>query len=120
MLTRHSGSSFGHWGVTPVTSVGSTDYLDGLIIANTPQLILSWSYFAYNSLLTRIHVEKELNLYSRSFKPLRVSFPKGMQIATWRLQLPYKFSIPLLLISIILHWLISNSIFLLIVEGGKY
>lgn len=68
----------------------------------------------------RIHVEKELNLYSRSFKPLRVSFPKGEQVTTWRLQLPYRFGIPLLITSIILHWLVSNSVFILIKEGGKY
>ena len=95
-------------------------YLEGLIVANIGQVLLSWCYFSYNALLTRIHVEKELNLYSQSFKPLRVSFPKGEQIVTWRLQLPYYFGIPLLAGSIILHWLASNSIFLLVMEGGRY
>lgn len=90
------------------------------MLANIGQLILSWCYFAYNSLLTRMHVEKEFNSYSMSFKPLRVSFPQGNQSATWTLQLPYMFGIPLLLINSLLHWLASSSIFLLIIEGGKY
>ncbi|KAK8108190.1 uncharacterized protein PG998_010203 [Apiospora kogelbergensis] len=113
------GRSFGHDGATLlVKAVFGRTFLGGLILANIGQLILSWCYFAYNSLLTRIHVEKELNSYSTSFKALRVSFPEGKQSVTWRLQLPYKFGIPLLLISILLHWLTSNSIFLLIIEGG--
>ncbi|KAK8077002.1 hypothetical protein PG996_003172, partial [Apiospora saccharicola] len=111
--------SFGHGQASLTIRLGAMTNLEGLIVANIGQLVLSWCYFSYNSLLTRIHVEKELNLYSRSFRPLRVSFPKGEQISTWRLQLPYYFGIPLLTGSIILHWLASNSIFLLIMEGGK-
>ncbi|KAK7947810.1 uncharacterized protein PG986_008696 [Apiospora aurea] len=112
-----SGGAFGDQGARLTVSLGSVPYLGGLIAANVGQLVLSWCYFAYNALLTRVHVEKELNLYSQSFRPLRVSFPKGEQIATWRLQLPLQFGMPLLAISIVLHWLASNSIFLLIMEG---
>lgn len=88
-------------------------------MANTPQLILSFCYFALNSFLTRIQVEEEWNSYSRSYKPLRVSHPKGEQTSHYRLQLPYKYSIPLIGMSILLHWILSNAIFLTIIEGGK-
>lgn len=83
------------------------------------QLILSFCYFALNSFLTRIQVEEEWNSYSRSYKPLRVSHPRGQQISHYRLQLPYKYSIPLIGMSILLHWILSNAIFLTIIEGGK-
>ncbi|KAK6845649.1 hypothetical protein PG995_015759 [Apiospora arundinis] len=119
--TGNNGSfkgGFGVHGESLVIQIGSISFLGGLILANIGQLLLSWSYFAYNALLTRIHVERELNLYSQSARPLRVSFPKGEQIVTWRLQLPYGISIPVLITGIVLHWLASNSIFFLIMEGG--
>ncbi|KKY39074.1 hypothetical protein UCDDA912_g00981 [Diaporthe ampelina] len=93
-------------------------YLGALLMANTPQLILSFCYFALNSFLTRIQIEEEWNSYSRGYKPLRVSDPKGGQVSYYRLQLPYKYSVPLIGMSILLHWLLSNAIFLTIIEGG--
>ena len=45
-------------------------------------------------------------------KPLRVTDPIGDQRSTYRLQLPYKYGIPLLILSGILHWLVSQSLFL--------
>ncbi|KAK7981155.1 Cytochrome-b5 reductase [Apiospora arundinis] len=111
-------SDFGHQGKSSTIKLGPISLTSGLIVANIAQLLLSLSYFSYNSLLTRIYVEKELNLYSLLFRPLRVSFPKGDQIVTWRLQLPYCISIPLLATGMVLHWLASNSIFFLIMEGG--
>ncbi|KAK6824637.1 hypothetical protein PG987_012131 [Apiospora arundinis] len=111
-------ADFGVQSQSLVIQIGPTSFIGGLILANMAQLLLSWSYIAYNALLTRIHVERELNRYSRSTRPLRVSFPKGEQVVTWRLQLPYGISIPVLIIGVILHWLASNSIFFLIMEGG--
>lgn len=81
--------------------------------------MLSFYYFTFNSFLTRIQGEGEWNSYSRCYKPLRVSEPKGEQVSNYRLQLPYRYSIPLIGISILLHWILSNAIFLTIIEGGK-
>ena len=50
--------------------------------------------------------------YSHVRKPLRVTTPAGSQRSTYRLQLPYKYGIPLLVLSGTLHWLVSQSIFL--------
>ena len=36
----------------------------------------------------------------------------GSQRTTYRLQLPYRYGIPLLIVSSILHWLVSQSVFL--------
>ncbi len=48
-------------------------------------------------------------------KTLRVSKPKRNQRSTHFLQLPYKIGLPLMVLSGLLHWLISQSIFLAVV-----
>ncbi|KAI0861198.1 hypothetical protein F4860DRAFT_524624 [Xylaria cubensis] len=93
-------------------------YIATALFANTPQLILSVCYFSYNSLLTQFNVEKEWNAFSISYQPLRVSYPAGQQVSSYRLQLPYRYSVPLILVSIALHWVLSNAVFLYINEGG--
>ncbi|RYC54806.1 hypothetical protein CHU98_g11401 [Xylaria longipes] len=95
-------------------------YIATTLLANTPQLILSACYFSYNSLLTRFNVEKEWNAFSISYQPLRVSYPAGQQVSSYRLQLPYRHSVPLILISIALHWVLSNAVFLYVNEGGYW
>ncbi|KAI0191032.1 hypothetical protein EV127DRAFT_453382 [Xylaria flabelliformis] len=97
---------------------GPPGYIATALFANTPQLILSVCYFSYNSLLTQFNVEKEWNAFSISYQPLRVSYPAGQQVSSYRLQLPYRYSVPLILISIALHWVLSNAVFLYINEGG--
>ncbi|TRX89715.1 hypothetical protein FHL15_009465 [Xylaria flabelliformis] len=95
-------------------------YFATVLLANTPQLILSVCYFSYNSLLTQFNVEKEWNAFSISYQPLRVSYPAGQQVSSYRLQLPYRHSVPLILISIALHWVLSNAVFLYANEGGYW
>ena len=56
--------------------------------------------------------QSELLSYSTQRRGLRTSQPTGEQRSTYRLQLPYRFSLPLLGGSILLHWLSSESLFL--------
>ncbi|KAI1815903.1 hypothetical protein GGS20DRAFT_584072 [Poronia punctata] len=111
--------SFDHWKAASYVQL-NLDYFSATLIANLPQLILSSCYFSYNSLLTRLHVEKEWNAFGSEHKPLRVSAPKGEQISTYRLQLPYAYSVPLIITSAILHWIASSAVFLWVVEGGFF
>ncbi|KAI3316543.1 hypothetical protein HD806DRAFT_527808 [Xylariaceae sp. AK1471] len=90
------------------------------LLANSPQLLLSFCYLAYNYLFTRIHMAKEWAMLSVSYSPLRVTDPQGEQFTTYRLQLPYKYSLFLMAISIGLHWLLSNTIYIFISIGGYY
>lgn len=60
---------------------------------------------------------QEWNHYAHNRKPLRVSSPIGRQRSTYFLQLPYKYAIPLLIVSGTLHWFVSQSIFLASVES---
>jgi hypothetical protein len=87
------------------------------LLANTPQIILSVCYLAYNGLITRMVAEFEWASFGTEYKPLRVSVKKGLQKSSYRLQLPYRWSIPLILVSLLLHWLYSNAIYVSIYEG---
>ncbi len=83
-----------------------------ILVANLPQALLSFLFIAYNGLFTCMLLADEWNGYTHKRKPLRVTSPNGAQRSTYRLQLPYKYGIPLLITSATLHWLISQSLFL--------
>ncbi|KAL4875009.1 hypothetical protein BJY04DRAFT_211628 [Aspergillus karnatakaensis] len=69
------------------------------LIVISPQLVLSVLYYFCNGILS----------------PLRVSSPRGAQRPTYYLSIPWRYSIPLLATSATLHWLLSQSLFLVIV-----
>ena len=82
------------------------------LIANSPQIMLSLLYFAYNSLLTAMLMGYEWRSYAFEMKGLRVSRrPSGFQRSTCFLQLLHRFETPLVVVSGTLHWLVSQSIF---------
>ncbi|KAH0430157.1 hypothetical protein CcaCcLH18_05861 [Colletotrichum camelliae] len=89
-----------------------------VILANAPQVLMSLIYFNYNALFTCISLATEWDrFYSGSKKCLRVSTkPQGNQRQTYFLQLPYRYSLTLAVFSGGLHWLISQSIFLVRIE----
>jgi hypothetical protein len=59
----------------------------------------------------------EWQSYTKLRKGLRVSnVPTGSQRSTYFLQLPYRFALPLMVASGLLHWLVSQSIFLVDIE----
>ncbi|KAL2832622.1 hypothetical protein BDW59DRAFT_169440 [Aspergillus cavernicola] len=99
------------------TMINSLNWPGGLIpntlIANIPQFIFSLLYFMSNSVLTTMTLATEWNNFSLNRKGLRVSTPpEGHQRRTYFLSLPYRFGIPLITLSALLHWLMSQSIFL--------
>ncbi|KAB8204567.1 hypothetical protein BDV34DRAFT_226367 [Aspergillus parasiticus] len=81
------------------------------LLSNAPQVILSSLYYLINSILTCMLASAEYTSYSVRRRYLRVSWPEGQQRSTYFLSLPYRFSIPTMTISAILHWLLSESIF---------
>ena len=86
--------------------------LGTVLLANVPQIILSFLYFSYNGIFTCMLMTEEWNRYAKKRRTLRVTSPKGNQRSTYYLQLPYRWGFPLLVGSGILHWLVSQSIFL--------
>ena len=55
---------------------------------------------------------REWAQYALKRASLRVTLPTATQRSTYFLQLPYTFSVPLLIASTLLHWFVSQSIFL--------
>lgn len=88
-----------------------------IVMVNLAQPILSLLYFSYNGLFTCMLLGFEWSQYAHTRKGLRVSRGRsGAQRSTYFLQLPYRFSIPLVGLSGLLHWLVSQSIFLVAVD----
>lgn len=92
---------------------GSGALLITVLIANSPQALLSFLYLTYNGLYSCMLLADEWSGFAHERKALRVTKAEGeFQRSTYRLQLPYKYGIPLVILSGLLHWLVSQSIFL--------
>jgi hypothetical protein len=105
--------------VDPRTSMTEmpTDLVSNAVIANTPQLILSLLYFSYSALFTAMLMGYEWASHAHKRKGLSVSRQCfGAQRSPYFLQLPYRFGIPLMVLSDTLHWLVSQSIFLIAID----
>jgi hypothetical protein len=104
---------------TPTTGVeGLTS---NVFIANVAQPILSFMYFMYNGLFTAMCGALEWESFFRNRKGLRVSGDAaGYQRSTYFLALPYRFGLPLMALSGILHWLVSQSIFLVDIDYRRH
>ena len=89
----------------------TTSQISNAIISNLPQLALSAIYLSYNLILTSMMMVSEYNAFADSHKRLRVSNPKGYQRSAYYLQLPYRYAIPLIIASGLLHWSVSQSFF---------
>lgn len=83
-----------------------------VLLANTPQAILSFLYLLFNGLCTSMLLAYEWGSYQLERKPLRVSDPYGRQRSSYFLQLPYRYAVPLVAMSGVLHWGVSQSLFL--------
>ncbi|ERF73269.1 hypothetical protein EPUS_03101 [Endocarpon pusillum Z07020] len=95
-----------------ITSIVGNAVIASVLIANIPQSILSLLYFLFNGVFTSMLLTDEWSDYAHKRKPLRVSDPKPGQRSTYFLQLPYRYAVPFLILSGILHWSVSQSIFL--------
>lgn len=95
---------------TKFKSFHSPGFLGLVLIVNIPQAILSLIYSVYNNVLSRLLLAAEYNDYAKERKPLRVSFPRGEQRSTYYLSVPYRYSIPFMLIFTLTHWLASQAV----------
>ncbi|OGM45657.1 hypothetical protein ABOM_005450 [Aspergillus bombycis] len=104
---------------TLITGTGwVTSLISNALIANTPQLLFSMIYFTFNAIFTAMTLAAEWSRYANHRKGLRVSgTPENAQRSSYFLSLPYRFAVPALTFSAILHWLISQSLFLVGIES---
>ncbi|PIA97306.1 hypothetical protein CB0940_05322 [Cercospora beticola] len=97
---------------TKLPTNGTKGFIASVLLVKTPQIVLSCCYLGFNGLLTSMHLAYEFSGYAIVRKGLRVTEPRGTQRTTYWLQLPFKYSLPLLVTTALLHWLISQSLFL--------
>ncbi|KAF2648043.1 hypothetical protein K491DRAFT_699231 [Lophiostoma macrostomum CBS 122681] len=95
-----------------MSSFSTRGVLTNALLANTPQLLLSSAYFSVNRLCTSICFAREWNGFARAKKGLRVTAPSCEQRGTHFLQMPYRWAVPLAVASGVLHWLLSQTLFL--------
>ncbi|KAE9378504.1 hypothetical protein N431DRAFT_528895 [Stipitochalara longipes BDJ] len=74
------------------------------------------AYFALNRMCTSICFTREWNDCAIYRKGLRTTVSSGEQRPAYFLQLPYRWAVPLTTISGVLHWLLSQSLFLVLLE----
>lgn len=92
-------------------SIG-TSLLGGVVLANAPQALLSYLYVCFNAIITSMLVGHEWAKFFSKGKALRVTSPTGQQRSTYWLQVPFRYALPLAALSALLHWLASQSIFM--------
>jgi hypothetical protein len=83
------------------------------VIANLPQLWLTVGYLTWNNQIGRIWMEREWRSFYRNPRLPRVSYDTkatGVRSARW-LQLPYWLTGVLMLVSTLMHWLVSQTLF---------
>ncbi|KAH0034207.1 hypothetical protein KCU78_g2310, partial [Aureobasidium melanogenum] len=110
-------NTFAPWGTSSQTTFGQYPTSTASILLNAwltsiPQLLFSFTYFNLNGIFTSMALAKEWNMMASQRKGLRVSHPEMAQRSTYFLQLPYKWAIPLTIAGGSLHWLVSQSVFL--------
>ncbi|KAL8889335.1 MAG: hypothetical protein Q9215_003364 [Flavoplaca cf. flavocitrina] len=88
-----------------------------IFVTNSPQLILSILYFSYNGLITFMLMADEWSGFSAEPKGLRVTSASGAQRSTYRLQVPYRYAVPLITVSVIMHWLVSQFLYVSILKA---
>lgn len=92
---------------------GPTSLLVNVLLINIPQVMMSVFYFDFNALMTRIALVTEWDTFGVKAKGLRVSSPpRGAQRGGYFLQLPFRYSLPVLALSAVGHSDLSQGIFL--------
>jgi hypothetical protein len=81
------------------------------IIANIPQVILAGIYVVYMGIMTSMFIAADWSVYASKSQTLMVSSAVGEQRGTWLLGAPLGYGLALLALHTLLHWFVSQSIF---------
>lgn len=113
MLSQWGKEGLGASDYSQVTTSLPARMLDSVVVANIPQLVITMSYYGYNNLMTTMLAAAEYDSYGVSYKSLRVTWPEkdSQQKSTYWLSIPYQYAVPTLVLYVVLHWLVSQSIF---------
>ena len=95
------------------STISSSDIFQAVVLSNLPQLWISCAYLLFNNQITRLWLEREWrSFYRKSKKPrtANMSGYAGTRQTRW-LQLPYSLSALMIAVSILLHWVASQSMY---------
>ena len=95
---------------------GNFNLFSAVFCANIFQLAVSNAYLLFNGCFTCLLLSKELSDFATQAKTMRVSKPKGLQRSTYWLQLPYRWSVPMMAMMALLHFLISEALFMVNIQ----
>lgn len=90
---------------------GNTALYSNIFFANLWQTIISLLYITLNALFSCMLVSDEWAGYQKTRKTLRVSFPEGIQRSSYLISMPLRYGIPLTVSMALLHWTVSQSVF---------
>ncbi|KAK3639084.1 hypothetical protein LTR56_012633 [Elasticomyces elasticus] len=91
-----------------------------IVVANLAQIGVSAMYFLVSGLIAVMAIADEWSHFIVERKTLRLSSPHGIQRSSYMLSLPFKLSLPLIGGMSILHWLISQSVFVIATDAYVY
>lgn len=103
-------------GTSKSGAVPTVAFIWQVVIINSPQLFFSMIYFAYNGAFTMMHAAEEWSGFATERKSLRVSEPRPGQRSSYWLNLPWSYSLPLVAVSSVLHWMVSRSLYLVNID----
>ena len=83
------------------------------LIANIPQIFLASVWLLYMSIISTMFLASDWARFGTNPQALMTSSPAGERRGTWLLGAPPIYGAALLAVQIILHWLVSQSIFLM-------
>jgi hypothetical protein len=92
-----------------------------ILFANSFQVLISFLYLFYNNILTcQVAADEFIRFLDKKKgkKALRVSSPKALQRSSFFLSLPWRYGVPQMALFTALHWLVSQSIF--VVQTSAY
>ena len=81
------------------------------ILANIPQIVLALIYLMYMGIMSAMFVAADWAKFASTAQTLMVGTPAGHQRGTWLLGAPLAYGIGLLALQTLLHWFVSQSIF---------
>ncbi|RYP20579.1 hypothetical protein DL765_002736 [Monosporascus sp. GIB2] len=97
---------------------GSSGIVPNLIMANVPHVFFFILYMVYNDIYAKIHMAVEFNEHSKRAMGLRVSEkPRGAQLGSHFFGLSAHWGLAIIATSSTIHWLTSQAIFFVRVDG---
>ncbi|KAF2183683.1 hypothetical protein K469DRAFT_710481 [Zopfia rhizophila CBS 207.26] len=82
------------------------------VLANLPQVVLALIYFTYSTILTTMFIAADWSRFAFRPQTLMVSNSiNDRQRGMWALGTPWPYAIILITMQVLLHWLVSQSLF---------